>query len=239
MDAAHTALEALADARRRTFAAATARIELRVDLDWAMPPLVRPRRGGLLTPAVAAGKAAGKRLLGIASGGVDFRHMSAEGVIDIAGRRSMLDYGGAARLYADGREWDGASGCPLATLPSDKPQMPTPLWLLDVLVGVTAATDMPSETVRGARCRRVAATADLSVASRAAPGGLATPERERFEELLALPVGIWLDDEHIRRVRFTWGHRTDTLELWDFGVPLDDVDWTRLPTFRTPGSPPR
>jgi hypothetical protein len=26
-----------------------------------------------------------------------------------------------------------------------------------------------------------------------------------------------------------------TLELWDFGVPVDSLDWSRLPSFRAEG----
>jgi hypothetical protein len=32
--------------------------------------------------------------------------------------------------------------------------------------------------------------------------------------------------------------RTATLELWDFGVPVDSLDWSRLPSFRAPGQGP-
>ena len=56
----------------------------------------------------------------------------------------------------------------------------------------------------------------------------------RFEDLLALPVEVWLDAQHVRRVRYRPEHLTETLELWDFGVALDDLDWTRLPAFRSP-----
>jgi len=68
-------------------------------------------------------------------------------------------------------------------------------------------------------------------------GGIAAPARTRFEDLLALPVEVWIEDTQIRRIRFSFEgieQHTDTLELWDFGVSLDDLDWTRLPTFRSP-----
>ena len=77
--------------------------------------------------------------------------------------------------------------------------------------------------------------ADLSRASRATPGGVAVPTLGRFEALLALTAEVWLDDCHVRRLRFAAENRTDTLELWDLGVALDDLDWSRLPTFRTAG----
>ena len=86
-------------------------------------------------------------------------------------------------------------------------------------------------------CRHLGCTADLSRASQAAAGRIAVPVRSRFEDLLALPLEVWLDDMHIRRVRFSSAEgaeqRSETLELWDFGVAVDDLDWTRLPTFRS------
>jgi hypothetical protein len=228
------ALEALADARERTLAAAGARIELCTDHTWEVPAPVRRRRGGLLRPVTRVAKRAGTHVLAAATRRLDFRHQSAEGVLDLAARRYMLDYGSYARLYAEGRRWDGRSGRALATLPAAEHELPTPLWLLDVLAGLNAADDAGTEAVRGAACRRVAATADVSRASAATPGGVAVPTRARFEDLLALPVEVWLDDAHIRRVRFRFEDRTETLELWDFGLPLDDLDWSRLPTFRSP-----
>jgi hypothetical protein len=196
------------------------------------------RRGGLLRPILNAGKSGAKRLVKFAAPDLDFRRQTSEGIIDIAGRRYMLDYGSYARLYADGKEWDGRSGRALATLPPDGSAFPTPLWLLDLLAGVVGASETGTEEVRGVTCRHLAATADLSRASQAVRGGIAAPGRRRFEELLALPVEIWIDDTQIRRIRFNSSEgveqHTDTLELWDFGVPIDDLDWTRLPTFQSP-----
>jgi hypothetical protein len=227
-------VEALTVARKRTTASGTARIELFVDHTWEMPPMPRRRRGGLLRPLMKAGQAVGKRLLKQAFKDFSFRHQSAEGVLDLAERRYMLDYGSYARLYAGGKEWDGRSGRRLATLPPEEQKVPTPLWLLDVLDGVSSATDEGLEEVRGASCRHVSATTDLGRASAATPGGVAIPVRGRFEDLLALGVDVWFDDAHIRRVRFESENQTEMLELWDFGVPVDEFDWTRLPTFRSP-----
>ena len=235
IDDDRAAVEAIADAHERTRRAASARIELFIDHTWEMPPLPKRRRGGLMRPVISVAKAAGKQLLRAATRNVDLRHQSAEGVVDLQGRRYMLDYGSYARLYADRKEWSGRSGRPLATLPPDEHELPTPLWLVDILAGVTAATEDVTEDVRGTTCRRFSATIDLSRASRLTPGGVAVPARGRFEDLLALPIEVCLDDEHVRRVRFRPEHRTETVELWGFGVSLDDLDWRRLPTFRSPG----
>lgn len=76
------------------------------------------------------------------------------------------------------------------------------------------------ETVRGTRCRVVAARAGSA------------------------EFTIWIDDEHIRRVRSVWNVAgkpvsvTRTLELWDFGAADGSADWTRLPDFRTAGHSP-
>jgi hypothetical protein len=233
MDDERPAIEVIAEALQRTQDAASARIELLVDYTWKMPPMPRRRRGGLMAPVTRGAKAAGKRLLKAATGKFDFRHQTAEGVLDLRGRRYMLDYGAYARLYMDRREWDGRSGRPLSTLLPDEHELPTPLWLLDILAGVTAATGDGAEDVRGTQCRRFTATVDVSRASRATPGGVAVPTLARFEDLLALPVEVVVDDRHVRQVRFRSEHQTETLELWDFGVSLDDLDWTRLPTFRS------
>jgi hypothetical protein len=177
------------------------------------------RRGGLLRPILNAGKSGAKRLVQLATDDLDFRHQTAEGIIDITGRRYMLDYDSYARLYADGKEWDGRSGRALTTLPPDAFALPTPLWLLDLVAGVVEASETGTDEVRGA------------------PGGIAAPGRRRFEDLLALPVEVRIDNTQIRRIRFSFSEgverHTDTLELWDFGAPLDDLDWTRLPTFRS------
>ena len=54
---------------------------------------------------------------------------------------------------------------------------------------------------------------------------------------------VWVDDQHVRRIRFEEHassrqasvSRVVTLELWDFGIPVDSLDWSRLPSFRTEG----
>lgn len=196
------------------------------------------RRGGVLRPLLNASKWGAKQLLRTAIQDFDFRHITAEGIIDMTGRRYMLDHRHFARLYADGRQWEGRSGRAIATLPADSEELPTPMWLLDLLSGLTNVTDINIEDVRGAPCYHLAAPADVSRAANATSGAVAVPARRRFEDLLALPMDVWVDQTHIRRIRFASSqkleHRTETLELWDFGIRVDDLDWTRLPTFRSP-----
>ena len=83
----------------------------------------------------------------------------------------------------------------------------------------TDARQAGAEAVRGTMCRKVAVRAGSA------------------------ELTVWIDDDHIRRVRYAEGApgpdtavvRSWTLELWDFGVPADSLDWSRLPSFRTPG----
>jgi hypothetical protein len=91
------------------------------------------------------------------------------------------------------------------------------------------------ETLRETRCAKLTARVDMARASALHDGGLRAPAVERFEELLALPVTVWTDDRFIRRVHFDHEQKKQlTLELWDFDVPTDELDWSRLPTFKSP-----
>jgi hypothetical protein len=237
-DVTAPSLTGLQAAHQSTLELVSARIELVSDRGWEMPSMPNQRRGGVLRPLLKGTKWAAKQLLANATRDFDFRHQSAEGVLDMTARRYMLDYGNFARLYADGQEWHGRSGRAIATLPPDAGALPTPLWLLDLLSGLTDAIDVDTEHVRGARCRHLAAKADLSLAARVTSGAVAVPACARFDDLLALPVDVWVDESHIRRIRFSShqriDQRTETLDLGNLGMRLDDLNWTRLPTFRSP-----
>lgn len=117
--------------------------------------------------------------------------------------------------------------------PASPPRVASPLWLIDLVAGVTTADDRGSDQVEGHKWRYVVATASLAEASGRHPEGMPSPARDRFEELLQLPVELWLDDPHLRRIRFVSEHRTDTLTLDAFGVDTQELDWSRLPTFRS------
>lgn len=114
----------------------------------------------------------------------------------------------------------------------------SPLWLLDLLGGVVGAEDQGEDTVDGEPCRSVRVVVNLAEASAALPGGMPSPARDRFDDLLALPVEVWVDSTHVRRIRITdteTAHSSVvvTLTLREFGVSVDDLDWSRLPTFRS------
>ena len=125
-------------------------------------------------------------------------------------------------MYAGGKHFGGRPGLPLQARHRDRyppAQLYDPLGLLRALQGVTGARLVGNEPVRGTPCRMVAV--------RAGPAELT----------------VWIDGEHVRRIRHgEHGSREDesasriwTLELWDFGVPVGSLDWSRLPSFHTPG----
>lgn len=77
---------------------------------------------------------------------------------------------------------------------------------------------------------------DLERASALQAGGLRAPAVDRFDDLHALPAAVWTDERFIRRVQIIRDEprKQLTLELWDFDVATDDLDWSRLPTFKSP-----
>ena len=142
----------------------------------------------------------------------------------------MLDMGAYAELYADRQLWGGRSGRSLSTLggTADKFRRPTPIWLLDLLDATCAASEADREAVRGTSCRRFTVRVDVDRVSAAFTADwLDDPDAPQLE--------AWIDGDHLRRVRAYVEHRTQTLELWDIGTPVDDLDWTRLPIFRPHG----
>lgn len=231
-------------AMQRTLSAGSARITYESDQSWSMPQFPTPQRSParrvLLGTGKAVGKAIGKAVYRVAARGQDpLHHLNAEGVVDLAGHRSMIDHGSYAHLEVGAEQWRGRSGRSLATLTAQRTSTTSPLWLLDLLGGATSAEDQGEDAVDGEPCRHLQVVASLADASAGVPGGMPSPARDRFEDLLALPVEVWLDSMHLRRIRFTdtessFSSAQITLTLSDFGVDLDQLDWSRLPTFRSP-----
>jgi len=219
---AETLREVIARAEA-TLAAPSARIEWRIDTDITHPGRPRPRPGLVARLAAAAWKR-------VASG-VDvadlrdaFRHQHGEGFLEPAAGRYQVDYRAYAELRVDGRRYAGLSGSPLGPRFRDerpREEHDDPLGLLEMARAGTDARQAGAEEVRGTMCRMVAV-------------------RSGSAELT-----VWIDDDHIRRVRYAEGAsspgttvvRSWTLELWDWGVPADSLDWSRLPSFRTPPDP--
>jgi hypothetical protein len=207
-----------------TLAAPSARIELRLEND-----IVRPERPARRPPG-PAGRLA-RRFAKVAwdriAPGVDaaflreaFTHQVGEGFVLPTAGRYLIDFGGYAQMCIDGERFGGASGHRLEARNRERraPQPDDPLELLKQLQGVTDARHIGGETLRGTPCRTAAV-------------------RTGSAELT-----VWTDDEHIRQVQmqehasseYSSVTQTRTLELWDFGVPVDSLDWSRLPDFRGP-----
>jgi hypothetical protein len=222
----------------RTLAQRSARIEFRQD--WSSSrsgsTMRRRRRGGLLRPVGRLASFVIKAAWNRATGDLHFGHQVGKGILEPATGRYMIDYGSFAQVYADGKTVNGRSGRSVETLP-DWPEMHAGelLWLVRLLRGTTEARLADTETLHGTQCQKLAADVDMARASAATTEGLRPPTVERFEDLLALPVTVWIDESHVRRIQFDGaGPRSLTLELWDFGTPTDDLDWSRLPTFKSP-----
>ncbi len=217
-----------------TLAAPRARIEARVDRDITrIGPRPEPRLPGPVARlARFATRAAWKRIspeTDFASAREEFkqrfRHLAGEGFVEPAAGRYQIDFGGYAELHFNGKYYGGASGRPLRgnhhQKPPDDPRH-EPLELLAKLRDVTDARPVGHETVRGTPCRVVAVLAG------------------------SVDLTVWIDDEHIRRIKSKWnlsgqhasGSVLRTFELWDFGAEDGPADWTRLPNFRTAADGP-
>jgi hypothetical protein len=175
------------------------------------------------------------------SGGLKLGQMVAAGVAEPARGRYMINFGSSAQLHAGGKTFSGRSGRSLEAVHASTggQQVGEVLWLLQLLLGTTDAGLDGTETIRGTACRKLAVHADLERASNAGEEGLRPPLVERFEELRALPATVWIDGQHVRRVRFEQGSpasQISTLDLWEFGVPVGELDWSRLPTSGSPGN---
>lgn len=141
-----------------------------------------------------------------------------EGVADLAGRRSMRDYRDYAVLRLGDQEWGGRSGRALSTLPVEAPGDYQPLWLVEALAGAVAVRTAPAGFV---------VTADLAAVDFwNAPW---TPAAENVELEVVLDPAA-----ELRSIRWTDGTTEQWLTVLEIGVDADALDWTRLPTFRTP-----
>ena len=205
-----------------TLAAPSARVEYRRDSDFGSPePVPRPRPGPLGRLARLAAGATWKRIapeMDVAEVRERFLHQVGVGFVEPAAGRYQVDYDGYAQMFSDGALFGGPSGAPLR--PNNRVRrVPArerdPLGVLRLLLEVTQARYSGAEAVRGTPCRAVAVLAGSA-------------------ELTA-----WIDDEHVRRIQSVWqapsGSVIQTFDLWEFGVPVGSLDWSRLPSFHATG----
>ncbi|MGH3292379.1 MAG: hypothetical protein ACRDP7_11275 [Trebonia sp.] len=207
-----------------TLAAPSARIESRRDIDVGpRERQTRPRPGPVGRLARLAAGAAWKRIApGVDAGELRelFLHQVGVGFMEPATGRYQIDYGEYAQAYIDGELFGGQSGAPLRAnnrVRREPPRENDPLGLLGLLHQVTRARYSGADTLRGTPCRAVAVLAGSA------------------------ELTVWIDAEHVRRIQSEWRDRgpgrgswVRTLELWDFGVAVGSLDWSRLPRFVEP-----
>lgn len=179
-----------------------------------------------------------------------FLHQSREGFAEPAAQRYQVAQRAHAELFADGRLYRGRPGRSLASLTLDRPGDGEDvdhnlLWPLWALAGTTSARLDGTESVRDSTCQRYTVQVDLDRAAAAGHSGsadwpvlLVKGPPPRPPEFM-----VWTDGQYVRRIRFAkksgnvitpgldgYGSRAE-LELWDFGVSVAHLDWSRLPDF--------
>ena len=141
--------ESVLRALDRTLSTGGARVTIEFAQQFPpLPDLAPRRRGGLLRPLIHAGSMAGKRAFTAGLGKL-VKDLKGEGYIDFRRHRCALDYGSYALIVADDRMWSGRSGRPVATLPDETATSIEPMWLLDLVRGVTGVEAEGEELVRG------------------------------------------------------------------------------------------
>lgn len=204
-----------------------------VELRFPMSPKTAPARRPSLASAVLHALAAPLRSLGEKALRVLLTRRRAEGILDLANDRYMMDFGSYAMLVVGSQRWSGRSGRAVATLPEDDATMWDPPWLLALLEGVTAVDALGTEFVHGSWCRRFAVRADFARAADATSTDLLLPPGQHYSDLVGVPLDLWLDDDgRIRRVAMRTDLAVLQLDLVEFHVQ-DAIDWSRLPTFRS------
>ena len=255
--AAQDAVRDVIACANRTLTAASARIEARSDADLPQGREWQGRRRPGLIGRLArfAGRAALERV----APGTDpadlleaFLHQVGEGFVEPAAGRYLIDFGGYAQMLVDGRRFGGRSGAPLGPRHESrgKRRLDDPFDLLRLAQNVTDARYAGAETVRGTPCRLVVATAGLAELTvwiddqhvrriqtveraSAASSRRATTSASAPTSASASPTSASAPTAGASTTSTVSGtSKTDTLELWDFGVPVDSLDWSRLPAFR-------
>jgi hypothetical protein len=150
----------------------------------------------------------------------------AEGGIDFTRRRYMIDFGDYAVLESDGKEWSGRSGRRLSTLSTRQPHEAIPFVFADLLAGISVAIEAGCEEIRGVRCRRLEGETPSDRTSTAIAASAVLDQ-------VQMPMSIWIGDRLVRRIQVQAQDRDYATELWDFGTSVTQLDWTRLPVFRT------
>jgi hypothetical protein len=204
-DAAATSV--LADRVNATLAAPSARIWYRVETDLGTRGDLRAKLvrtiGGAVMKRVAPGMEA-------SVGG-----MEGEGFLEPPTGRYQIYWGGYATVVTGGRQFFGRPGEPVEEHPSPDSYSADDSLLepLQYIRGAASARLSGEDIVRGTPCRVISV------------------------EKGSRQFTLWMDDAYIRRIREAsvkstiWGKLRGqaTLELWDFGVAGDTLDWSTFP----------
>jgi hypothetical protein len=139
-----------------------------------------------------------------------------EGFIEpLTGGRYQIYWGGYATVVTGGRQFFGRPGEPVEEHPTSDSDAGEDSLLepMEDMRSAVSARFSGEDVVRGTPCQVIAAV---------------TGSRE---------LTVWVDDVYIRRIseKITmpslWGtaRAEVTLELWDFGVAAEALDWSRFP----------
>jgi hypothetical protein len=245
--ASDAAASEIATCASTTLAEPSARIAL--SQDWRT---THPNRGGR-RPIRRLARLVVKAVMERAAPGLELGHMAGEGFLEPANGRYMLDYGSYAELCAEGRIFGGLSGRSMQGLhpfPARERPPGDVLWLLRMLPDASDAHPEGAEPVRGTSCWRFAVRVNAAEATGTSGGRRRIRAAGTVGGPPTLALTVWTDGEHIRRIRFEERASTGpppgptslsvsrqlTLDLWDFGVSVEELDWSRLPSFMTPAA---
>ncbi len=119
-DAGARGAETVRQALDQTLEAQTAGFELH--MQFRLPEIPKrgsPDAGSLRARLLTAVVTVPLTVVGTAFRFLVRRSLSAEGVVDLVGRRLMMDFGSYAVVLTEGRRWSGRSGRAISTLPPD------------------------------------------------------------------------------------------------------------------------
>jgi hypothetical protein len=148
------------------------------------------------------------------------------GRIDFRDERSLYAHGDEWMLLAPGLMLEGEPGAWYACRnDSDALAEDDPFWLLALIAATVEATDEGSQSIRGSRCERYIARADLALAASKSVRPLAPLRAVANKRTDRIPIEVWLDAEgRIRRARLHRGGAVTRMEFLNFGaVPAIDL----------------
>ena len=228
-------------ALERTLGRGTARIVFSLTIDLSEPQRPPRPRGPLLRRLKArfaqASALSFLRFMGwlmrTRVPGIEKRPVQHSGLLDLAAHRCMYSLIGTSKvtLVVRDQRWEGEPGSPVSELTAGPAATAQPLWLLDLVRGITEAKAQGEESLGGQTTRRFTAYANLERALRAAPYPMpGANASDLVVDHKRLPLELWVDGEGcIRRIHVRHSLVPMTLDLLELGAP--PPDWSRLQTF--------